>query len=48
MIDVARRIAGTGSLGLERYCILINGRGTPAGHFLLDLKFAPKSAFARM
>jgi uncharacterized protein (DUF2252 family) len=44
MIDVARRIAGTGSLGLERYTILINGRGTPRGHVLLDLKFAPVSA----
>jgi len=47
MIDVARRIAGTGSLGLERYTILVNGRGTPSGHFLLDLKFAPVSALAR-
>jgi uncharacterized protein (DUF2252 family) len=46
MIDVARRIAGTGSLGLERYTILINGRGTLAGHFLLDLKYAPGSALA--
>ena len=45
-IDVARRIAGTGSLGLERYTILVAGRGSPAGHFLLDLKFAPASALA--
>jgi uncharacterized protein (DUF2252 family) len=47
MIDVARRIAGTGSLGLERYTILINGRGAPSGHFLLDLKFAPVSVLGR-
>ena len=47
VIDAARRIAGTGSLGLERYTVLINGRGTPAGHFLLDLKFAPRSALAQ-
>jgi uncharacterized protein (DUF2252 family) len=46
VLDVARRIAGTGSLGLERYTILIDGRGTLAGHFLLDLKFAPASALA--
>jgi hypothetical protein len=26
MIDVARRIAGTGSLGLERYVVLVRGR----------------------
>jgi len=46
MLDVARRIAGTGSLGLERYTILVEGRGTVAGHFLLDLKFAAPSALA--
>ncbi len=46
MIDVARRVAGTGSLGLERYTILIEGRGSPAGHVLLDLKFASASALA--
>jgi uncharacterized protein (DUF2252 family) len=45
VLDVARRIAGTGSLGLERYTILING-APPVGHFLLDLKFAPLSALA--
>lgn len=27
VIDVARRIAGTGSLGLERYVVLVAGRG---------------------
>jgi uncharacterized protein (DUF2252 family) len=47
MLDVARRIAGTGSLGLPRYTILVNGFGTPAEHFLLDLKFAPPSALAK-
>lgn len=45
-LDVARRIAGTGSLGLERYTILLAGRGTPAGRFLLDLKAARPSALA--
>lgn len=46
VLDVARRVAGTGSLGLERYVILVEGRGTPDGHFLLDLKHQPGSALA--
>ena len=29
VVDVARRIAGTGSLGLERYAILVEGNGSP-------------------
>lgn len=37
-LDVARRIAGTGSLGLERYVILVNGKGGADGNYLLDLK----------
>lgn len=45
-IDAARRIAGTGSLGLDRYVILIEGRGTPDGNFLLDLKQSIPSALA--
>jgi uncharacterized protein (DUF2252 family) len=46
-VDVARRIAGTGSLGLERYVILVEGSGGLAGNALLDLKLAPPSALAR-
>jgi uncharacterized protein (DUF2252 family) len=42
--DVARRIAGTGSLGVERYAILVRGRGLPDGNFLLDLKQALPSS----
>jgi uncharacterized protein (DUF2252 family) len=38
VIDVARRIAGTGSLGLDRYAILVQGKGSPHGNYLLDLK----------
>lgn len=45
-LDAARRIAGTGSLGLERYVILVEGRGSPDGNFLLDLKKAVPSALA--
>ncbi len=44
MLDVARRIAGTGSLGLERYVVLVRGKGSPDQNHLLDLKIAPRSA----
>lgn len=43
-LDVARRIAGTGSLGVDRYVILIHGKGSPDGNYLLDLKQALPSA----
>lgn len=46
VIDVARRIAGTGSLGVERYSILIEGKGSPNGNYLLDLKQAVPSSLA--
>jgi len=36
--DVLFRIAGTSSLGLSRYAVLVKGRGGPDGYFLLDLK----------
>lgn len=42
--DVGRRIAGTGSLGLERYVVLVHGRGGANGQRLLDLKRAQPSA----
>jgi len=38
VLDVQKRIAGTGSLGLDRYVILIEGKGSPDGNYLLDLK----------
>jgi uncharacterized protein (DUF2252 family) len=37
-LDVARRIAGTGSLGVERYVILVEGKGSPNHNYLLDVK----------
>jgi uncharacterized protein (DUF2252 family) len=46
VIDVARRIAGTGSLGLQRATILVHGLGGPDGNVLLDLKEAAPSALA--
>ena len=44
VLDVARRIAGTGSLGVKRYIILVEGKGSPDGNYLLDLKQAKPSA----
>ncbi len=46
VLDVARRVAGTGSLGVERYAILVEGKGSPDGNYLLDLKQALPSALA--
>ena len=44
VLDVARRVAGTGSLGVDRYAILIQGKGSPDGNYLLDLKQALPSS----
>jgi uncharacterized protein (DUF2252 family) len=38
LLDVAQRIAGKGSLGIERYVLLVEGKGSPDGNYLLDLK----------
>ncbi|MGZ5250595.1 MAG: DUF2252 domain-containing protein [Caldimonas sp.] len=46
VLDVARRVAGTGSLGVDRYVILVEGRGGPDGNYLLDLKHATPSVLA--
>jgi uncharacterized protein (DUF2252 family) len=46
-VDVARRIAGTGSLGLPRYIILVAGPGGVDHMRLLDLKRARRSSSAR-
>ena len=46
VLDVARRIAGTGSLGVDRYVILVEGKGSPDGNYLLDLKEALPSSVA--
>jgi uncharacterized protein (DUF2252 family) len=46
VLDVARRIAGVGSLGLERYVVLVHGKGSPDGNYLLDLKRSLPSALA--
>lgn len=44
VLDVARRIAGTGSLGLPRYAVLVEGKGSPDANLLLDLKAAQPSS----
>lgn len=47
VLDVAHRIAGTGSLGLERYVVLVKGKGSPNGNILLDLKQTRASSLER-
>ena len=44
VLDIARRIAGTGSLGLERYVVLVEGRASPDENYLIDIKAAMPSA----
>ncbi len=46
LLDVARRIAGTGSLGVERFVLLVEGKGAPDANYLLDLKQAMPSTLA--
>ena len=46
VLDVVRRVAGTGSLGIRRFAVLVEGRGGPDGNFVLDLKEARRSALA--
>jgi len=46
VLDASIRIAGTGSLGVERYAILVYGNG-PGQHYLLDLKTASPSCLAK-
>ena len=45
-IDAARRIAGTGSLGLPRFVLLVEDPANADDHWLLDLKSAAPSALA--
>ena len=46
VLDVARRVAGTGSLGLERYAVLVHGKCGQGGAYLFDLKRARPSCLA--
>jgi uncharacterized protein (DUF2252 family) len=38
VLDVAQRIAGVGSLGVSRYIVLVEGKGSPDHSNLLDIK----------
>ncbi len=44
VLDIGFRVAGTGSLGLDRYLILVEGKGSPDRNYLLDFKQQPSSA----
>ncbi|MHA6893434.1 DUF2252 domain-containing protein [Ralstonia pseudosolanacearum] len=46
-VDVARRIAGTGSLGLERYVVLARPENDPDTLRLIDIKLAVPSVWAQ-
>jgi uncharacterized protein (DUF2252 family) len=46
VIDAARRVAGTGSLGVHRFTVLVRGHGGRNGNVLLDLKQAAPSCLA--
>jgi uncharacterized protein (DUF2252 family) len=46
VLDAGYRIAGTGSMGLERYVLLLEGLGSPDDNYLIDLKIANKSALS--
>jgi uncharacterized protein (DUF2252 family) len=47
VIDIVWRIAGTGSLGLKRYLVLVEGKGSPDDNYLLDLKQSIPSSLTR-
>jgi uncharacterized protein (DUF2252 family) len=47
ILDVAVRVAGVGSLGLDRYVILVRGDGGSDGNALLDAKQARPSSLAK-
>jgi uncharacterized protein (DUF2252 family) len=44
VLDIGRRVAGTGSLGVERFVVLVEGKGSPDENYLIDLKAAQPSA----
>jgi uncharacterized protein (DUF2252 family) len=47
ILDVARRVAGVGSLGLDRYVVLVQGDGGRDGNALLDAKQEAPSCLAK-
>lgn len=47
IVDVARRVAGVGSLGVDRYVVLVRGDGGRNGNAILDVKEEVPSCLAR-
>jgi uncharacterized protein (DUF2252 family) len=47
VLDVARRVAGVGSLGLARYVVLVRGDGGSGGNAIIDAKWPAPSSLAR-
>jgi uncharacterized protein (DUF2252 family) len=43
VLDIGFRVAGTGSLGVDRYLILVAGKGSPDTNYLIDFKEQPIS-----
>ena len=43
VLDLGQRIAGTASLSLKRYALLVEGKGSPDQNYLLELKQARSS-----
>lgn len=46
VLDIARRAAGNGALGVRRYVALVEGRGSPNRNALIDIKQELPSAVA--
>ena len=46
VLDVARRVAGVGSLGLARYVVLVRGDGGSGGNAIIDAKWPAPSSLA--
>lgn len=47
ILDVARRVAGVGSLGLARYVVLVHGDGGRDGNAIIDAKWPAPSSLAK-
>jgi uncharacterized protein (DUF2252 family) len=47
ILDVARRVAGVGSLGLARYVVLVRGDGGRDGNAIIDAKWPAPSSLAK-
>ena len=47
VLDVARRASGLGSLGVDRYIVLVRGEGGAEGYAILDAKQVAPSSLAR-